>query len=311
MNTMKPFIYLIFLFLYSCTNDVEKYEYIIKNDTFRNSIDTGNFIKLSNGYTYYELSNMDDDEIIVLIHGFSVPLYIWDETYFESIKRGYGVIRLDLYGRGYSDNPDIIYNDELYANQVVELIEKLGVTQKINLVGLSNGGRVISKIAFDYPELIKRLVYVSPAGFHNKKLFPDTSQVTDKDIKQFINNNYSTISKGQLLDFKDPSKFIGWDTKYDKLLEYKGFARALISTTRNNYSLDNINQHIGLSSLPQYAIWGDSDKVLPLDKVKIKLSSIMPQLKLFVIKNSGHLPNKEQFDDFNNVFFNKILSDND
>jgi len=37
----------------------------------------------------------------------------------------------------------------------------------------------------------------------------------------------------------------------------------------------------------------------------------MPQLKLFVIKNSGHLPNKEQFDDFNNVFFNKILSDND
>ena len=307
---MKRYIYLIFLLFYSCANDLTKYEYIIKNDTFRDSIDTGHFVKLSNGYTYYELNNIDHDELIVLIHGFSVPSYIWDETYFESIKRGYGVIRLDLYGRGYSDNPDIIYNDQLYADQVVELLEKLGVTQKVNLVGLSNGGRVVSKIAYDNPQIIKRLIYVAPAGFHNTKSAPDTNHVTDFDTKIFIKNNYKTIAKGQLGDFKDPSKFTGWDKKYEELLKYKGFARALISTTRNNHSLDSINQTIGMSSLPQYAIWGDSDNVLPLDKVKIKIASIMPKLKLFVIKDSGHLPSKEQSDDFNNVFFNIIINDN-
>ena len=113
-------------------------------DAFRSSISTGHFVKLSNGYTYYEVNNIEKDELIVLVHGFSVPSYIWDETYFELIKRGFGVIRLDLYGRGYSDNPDLIYNDQLYASQVVELLNKLEVTQKVNLVGLSNGGRVIS-----------------------------------------------------------------------------------------------------------------------------------------------------------------------
>ena len=56
-----------------------------------------------------------------------------------------------------------------------------------------------------------------------------------------------------------------------------------------------------MSDLPQYAIWGDSDNILPLNKVKIKISSIMPKLKLFVIKDSGHLPNKEQSNAFNDV----------
>lgn len=305
---IKLITFIVFIF-YSCADDSSMYEQIIKNDAFRSSISTGHFVKLSNGYTYYEVNNIEKDELIVLVHGFSVPSYIWDETFFESIKRGFGVIRLDLYGRGYSDNPDLIYNDQLYASQVVELLNKLEVTQKVNLVGLSNGGRVISKIAHDHPQIIKKLIYVAPAGFHNTKISPDNSKVTESDIKKFIKKNYKTIASGQMEDFKDPSKFKGWDTKYEQLLAYKGFARALISTTRNNYSLDEINEVIGMSSLKQYAIWGDSDNVLPLDKVKIKISSIMPKLKLFVIKDSGHLPNKEQVDDFNDVFFNKILND--
>jgi pimeloyl-ACP methyl ester carboxylesterase len=45
--------------------------------------------------------------------------------------------------------------------------------------------------------------------------------------------------------------------------------------------------------LPQFAIWGDSDSVLPLKDVKDKISEIMPKLQLFVIKDSGHLPHKK------------------
>ena len=34
----------------------------------------------------------------------------------------------------------------------------------------------------------------------------------------------------------------------------------------------------------------------------------MPKLKLFIIKDSGHLPHKEQTEQFNSVFFNKIFN---
>ena len=216
---------------------------------------------------------------------------------------------MDLFGRGYSDNPDVIYNDELYANQVLELLDELKIDKKINLVGLSNGGRVVSKIAENNSDRIKRLIYVAPAGFHNPKLKPDTTEITEDEIASFISDRYKTIAKGQLEDFKEPSKFKGWDTKYESLLKYKGFARALISTRKNNYSLDKINKKIGRSNLPQYAIWGDYDKVLPLNNVREKIEKIMPNLNLFIIKDSGHLPHKEKFDDFNNIFFNIILSD--
>ena len=110
-----------------------------------------------------------------------------------------------------------------------------------------------------------------------------------------------------MTDFKYPERFVGWDTKYEQLLKYKGFARALISTSKNNFLLDSINQQIGMGQLPHYAIWGDSDVVLPLKDVRDKLKRLMPQLKLFVIKESGHLPHKEQFNQFNLVFFNEIL----
>ena len=306
---MKKLWSIISIVFISCSSPAVKYEYIEKNEAFRKSINSGYFSLLSKGYTYYEYNNLSHDEIIILIHGFSVPSYIWDETYYESVKRGYSVLRMDLFGRGYSDNPDVLYNDELYANQVLELLDELKIDKKINLVGLSNGGRVISKIAENNSDRIKRLIYVAPAGFHNTKLKPDTSEVTEIEIASFISNRYKTIAKGQLDDFKEPSKFQGWDTKYEELLKYKGFARALISTTKNNYSLDTINQKIGASDLPQYAIWGDHDKVLPLNKVQDKITRIMPDLNLFIIKDSGHLPHKEKFDDFHNIFFNKILSD--
>ena len=304
---IKALVATSFVFI-TCTQSNPRYEYIVKDDAFRKKIGKENFVKARHGFTYFESQNITSDEILVFIHGFSVPSYIWDETYYEAINRGLGVVRLDLYGRGFSSNPNIVYNDLLYADQVIELLNSLNLTKKVNFIGLSNGGRVISKIASNYPEKVKRLIYVAPGGFHDTNTEPDLTPVTEKEINEFINENYSEIAKGQLLDFKYPERFSGWDTKYEELLKFKGFARALLSTRKNNFLLDEMNQEIGKTKLPHYAIWGDSDIVLPLKDVKDKLKRLMPKLKLFVIKDSGHLPHKEQVAQFNLVFFNEILN---
>tara|TARA_B100000902_G_C27262909_1_gene891833 strand:- start:251 stop:1180 length:930 start_codon:yes stop_codon:yes gene_type:complete len=302
-------ILIIFTFFFTgCEKKLNKYEYIIKDTFFRKKIETGNFIKLSNGYTYYEIENTDSKDLLVFIHGFSVPSYIWDLTYNEAKGRGYGVIKLDLYGRGYSDNPDIIYNDRLFGDQVIELLDSLKINKKITLVGLSNGGRVISNIASRYYNRIEKLIYVSPSGFHDKKKAPDKSKVTDKEVNDFINEKFPTLAKGQLSDFKYPENFAGiWDLKYEELLKYKGFARAILSTAKNNYLLDEVNSKIGNTDLPLFAIWGDSDAVLPFEEIENKILKIMPKLKLFIIQDSGHLPQMEQTNTFNKIFFDKIL----
>ena len=214
---------------------------------------------------------------------------------------------MDLYGRGNSSNPDTIYNDLLYANQVIELLDHLNIMEKVSLIGLSNGGRVISTIANLFPERVKRLVYVAPGGFHDNKTEPDKRPVLQSDVDAFIKDNYKTIAKGQMSDFKYPERFKGWDNRYEELLKFKGFANALISTSRNNYLLDDLNEQIGKTNIPQIFIWGDSDKVLPLDEVRDKLIKLMPKMKLFVIEDSGHLPHMEQKQSFDAIFFDQIF----
>ena len=157
----------ILLIVWSCSLANPRYEYLEKNDSFRKKIGKENFVKSTHGFTYYESQNLDHEEVLVFIHGFSVPSYIWDETYFEAIYKGLGAVRLDLYGRGFSSNPNIIYNDELYADQVIELLKFLSIDKKVSFVGLSNGGRVLSKIATKFPNKVKRLIYVAPGGFHD------------------------------------------------------------------------------------------------------------------------------------------------
>ena len=249
------------------------YETVVKDDDFRSTISSGNFVELSNGYTYYELANDNKEKTLVFIHGFSVPSYIWDETFIAAKNKGYRVIRLDLFGRGYSDNPNTDYTDDLFANQVIELLNHLKI-KKATFLGLSNGGRVISKLASIKPSLVEKLIYVSASSFQDHNPSLDKS-VSGKEINDFIRNKYPTISKSQLLDFKYPENYPNWDDKYEELLSYKGFARALISTRKNHVNLNKQNLLISEINLPVYTVWGDSDLAVVYNDFKENLNKVL------------------------------------
>ena len=147
---IRLFSTLLLTLFFSCNDTFNKYEYIIKDKVFVNEFnhtENSNIVQLSKGFTYYKSANKKTNTVpVVLVHGFSVPSYIWDPTFEFLSKKGYYVISLDLYGRGFSENVSESYTDELFANQVIQLLEKLNV-DSAKFLGLSNGGRVISKIA--------------------------------------------------------------------------------------------------------------------------------------------------------------------
>lgn len=300
----------LFVFLSSCSKKqpVDK-EQITKDDAFRATIKTGGFVKLSGGFTYYEFENKEADTVLVMVHGYSVPSYIWDSTYYAALNRGYAALRYDTYGRGYSDNPDVVYDVALFSNQLKELLDALGVRKKINLLGLSNGGRTISAFAFQYPDRIKNLIYVDPSGFEtitNESNYP--VMVSDEEITSFKQSDaYATMASGQLGDFYDPEPFVGWDKKYEEMMKYKGFVRALISTRKNSSSLENEQRKIAQSGLPVFAIWGEHDTVVKLDEVRVNLFNRIPTVELFELPNAGHLPHMEQAAMFNSILFDQII----
>jgi pimeloyl-ACP methyl ester carboxylesterase len=303
MNLKKLFSFIIISFFFSCSSP--NYEYIIKDNSFRKTVKSGNFSELSNGFTYYQIDNRFSENTLVFIHGFSVPSYIWDKTYNTAKEKGFKVIKLDLYGRGFSDNPDLDYTDELFANQVIELLQELEINNA-TFLGLSNGGRVISKLADLKPNMVEKLIYVSASSFNNHTEI-ENKNVSKDEIDDFIKNRYPTISSGQLSDFKYPENYPSWDDKYKELLKFKGFARGLISTLKNHVNLDSENKEISDSNKKVYTIWGDSDSVVVYNDIKDKLNKLLPNRFEYTVPNSGHLPHIENQNDFEDYLFGVVL----
>jgi pimeloyl-ACP methyl ester carboxylesterase len=274
----------------------DHFESVVKDEGFRASLDLAPdaaFIELSEGFTYYRMTDQDECATPdVLVHGFSVPSYIWEPTYDFLAGKGRCVIMLDLYGRGFSDNPDVAYTDTLLATQVLELLDALGV-ERAAFFGLSNGGRVVSQVAGLAPERVARLVYVASSGFRDVTRAADTS-VSQQEIDELI-GKYPELPAGQLSDFKDPTNFQDWDDKYAELLVHKGFARALISTRKNHDSgqLDRIHASLQISDTPVTTIWGDSDTVVVYADFADKIGRLLPKRQEYFVEDSGHLPHME------------------
>ena len=274
----------------------DHFESVVKDEGFRASLDLAPdaaFIELSEGFTYYRMTDQDECATPdVLVHGFSVPSYIWEPTYDFLAGKGRCVIMLDLYGRGFSDNPDVAYTDTLLATQVLELLDALGV-ERAAFFGLSNGGRVVSQVAGLAPERVARLVYVASSGFRDVTRAADTS-VSQQEIDELI-GKYPELPAGQLSDFKDPTNFQDWDDKYAELLVHKGVARALISTLKNHVSgqLDRIHASLQISDTPVTTIWGDSDTVVVYADFADKIGRLLPKRQEYFVEDSGHLPHME------------------
>ena len=300
---MKKLLLLSILFT-SCQTVVNDYEYVVKNEDFRNEVlnrSNGEYVELSDGYTYFEEANQESElGNIVLVHGYSIPSYIMETTFNSLKEKGYRVIMMDLFGRGFSDNPNLPQTDFLRANQVIELMEFRGI-ENAALVGLSNGGRIISKIADLVPNKVNSLFYVASAGFFEHTELSDKS-VSQEEIDKFI-ESYPELSESQKNDFFNPEKFPDWSKKYNELLTHYGFAKALISTTKNLVSLDDAHYRIHSLGIPIFTFWGRHDSVVVYDEFKDRLEEMLPNRKEFFIEKSGHLPHMENQDDFEKIFF--------
>jgi len=82
----------------------------------------GQFIRRSDGYVHFELSGPEKGSLVILIHGITAHYFLWDDLSQSLLKEGIRVLRYDLYGRGFSDRPDVNYNEQLFVRQLLELL---------------------------------------------------------------------------------------------------------------------------------------------------------------------------------------------
>lgn len=95
---------------------------------------------------------------VVLIHGFSLDLRMWDWQVPDLVAAGYRVIRYDLRGFGRSTLP----GPEPYshADDLCAVLDAAGI-RRAALVGLSLGANVACACALEHPDRVAALVLAS------------------------------------------------------------------------------------------------------------------------------------------------------
>lgn len=74
-------------------------------------------------------------------------------------------------------------------------------------------------------------------------------------------------------------------------LKTRGTHRAIIRTVRR-WDADRISRDAHLITLPTLVLWGDADREVPLENGK-RLQEKLPNSRLFVFCECGHLPHEE------------------
>jgi len=93
---------------------------------------------------------------LVLLAGQANSHRWWDAVRgdFEGSRR---TITLDWRGTGDSDRPDEVYSTQGFADDVVAVLDHLGLGEA-DVYGTSMGGRVAQWVAIRYPERVRRLI---------------------------------------------------------------------------------------------------------------------------------------------------------
>ena len=276
--------------------------YVIRNpenstlDAGARASATGKFVQLQDGVTHYDVVGPDSGQRVLLVHGFSVPMYIWDSTATALTAAGFRVARYDYFGRGYSDRPDVSYNADLYDRQLVQLLDSLGWREPVDIVGLSMGGPVTATFVARHPERVRSLTLVDPAA-GTRGTLPAMIRLPVLGPMLFQVLAVPGMADNQLSDFVEPSKWPDWPERYRVQMQYRGFGRALLSTLREGQGvlLDSVYARVGAVGKPTLLIWGKEDQTVPIDRAE-SVRKAIPQVQYHPIERAGHLPHMERTD---------------
>jgi pimeloyl-ACP methyl ester carboxylesterase len=109
----------------------------------------------------------------LLVHGWTCDSTDWIFT-IPALVQDYYVIAFDHRGHGHSSAPETIsYTTRDMAADAVALLEHLGVTKKVLVMGHSMGGIVASALTGLYPDLFRGLVVLDPPYWRSTAFWVD------------------------------------------------------------------------------------------------------------------------------------------
>lgn len=268
------------------------------------------FVELPLGRTCYQTCGDKDNPVVVFIHGLSSPMCIWDKNFNVIADAGFYAVRYDLYGRGYSARPRIRYDIELFRGQLKGLLTKLDLFSSVHLVGLSMGGGIAVDFASRYPDWVKTVTLIAPAGLLQKTV--GIRVVTLPILGAIFYELYGkqALLKGVLSTLGDNEQDRQQMLRaYQEQMRIRGYREALISTLRHGplYGLEDRYERLGQLNKRGKLIWGTKDDVVPIE-MHHRVLQYIPWLEFHPIENGTHAVNYQQPEIVNSIIIELLKS---
>jgi len=242
---------------------------------------------------------------LILIHGFASSTLVWSKVFLPLAEAGFRVIALDMLGFGYSGKPrKAEYTIGGQAKLVISLLERLGI-KRATLVGSSYGGAVAATCALDYPQRVDRLVLIGTVNNNrplNYKLMRVFGSPLFGDVVSPLLIGSRRLLRRRMKRVYDRHAWVLDERRVDARhlpLRAAGTQRAIIRTVRN-WDAERISRDAHLIRQPTLLLWGENDREIPLADGE-RLHEEIPDSRLIVFLNCGHMPHEEYPEAFTKV----------
>jgi 3-oxoadipate enol-lactonase len=227
----------------------------------------------------------------VLLHGFPFNHTIW-QAQVEALSDEYRVITPDLRGHGQSPTPEGVYTVDLMANDVVGLLDGLGIDRAV-WVGHSMGGYVTMAALRRSPTHVRAAALVATHPYADS---PEKQQDRVSSAQRALESGSAAVVSGMVNVLFAP----GTDLESDEVRRVRGVmvntprvgvAGALEAMAGRPESVETLRN----TPIPLVMIAGAQDQIVKPDMLDTLVKDV-PRLRLVTISGAGHMPMIEQPD---------------
>lgn len=225
--------------------------------------------------------------VVVLLHGFPLSREMW-LAQRTTIGARYRVIAPDL--RGHGESPDVqgISTMDGMADDVIDTLNALQLTQPVVIGGLSMGGYVALSLVERYPERVRGLILMNSRAQADP---PQTAQVRE-DLAQLVESQGSPepVVSSMMPKLFSPltaqrrPEILGQLQAIMMANRPTGIAAAL----RGMAVRPDRTASLGRISVPTLIVAGADDGLIPMAESE-SLARAIPGARLVVIPDAGHL----------------------
>ncbi|HBC47520.1 MAG TPA: hypothetical protein DEO84_03390 [candidate division Zixibacteria bacterium] len=259
------------------------------------------FYNSENAAIYYEIEGQGIRPL-VLLHGYALNGLMW-ELQRQAFSENYKLITIDLRGFGKSSCGKCWSGADM-ANDVKGVIETLGLAD-VAVLGFSMSGPVAVRLACEIPDIVTRLILVSsilPSSGRPKS--PGETRLQERELAALeiggIDAWLESISfrTGPLVEGmfeKNPAILPLWEQIISR--HRRDYLLCMLRSRLNTIS--NIDWRSRLEKIRQKTLIIAGSNDLKFIDASHHLAGAIPDSKLVIIEEAGHMVNLEAPEEFN------------